>query len=109
MEGSMSEPAPRRLRRARVAAALLVLLAGGLVAALAWDDVQIHREATRQAHRIDDLGRQVADTRAQLGSELAALHAENGRLQDAARNPTLTMWNACAGPCTIGPDTVRVG
>lgn len=108
----MIEPAPRDRRRARIAAALLVLLAGGVIAALAWDDVRLHRDAMRQASRIDQLASQLAATRSQrdkLGSQVTALRTENGRLQDAARSPTLTMWNACAGPCVIGPNAVRVG
>jgi hypothetical protein len=91
---------------------LLLLLAGGLVAGLAWDDVRLHREAAQQARRTDDLAGQVALIRAEsdrLGSQLSSLRAENGRLQDSARSPTLTMWNACGGPCTIGPNAVRVG
>jgi hypothetical protein len=108
----MSDPAPRRPPLAWVAAAIVLLLAAGVAAALAWDGIRAHREAARQAARADELGRQAAAARAQrdqLNAQLAALRAENGRLQDAARNPTLTMWNTCAGPCAIGPNAVRVG
>jgi len=105
-------PARRRPSRAQVAAALVLVLAAGLAAALAWDDARLHRESAQQARRAGELSREVAAARAQrdlLGNQVGALQADNGRLQDAARSPTLTMWNACAGPCVIGPNAVRVG
>src|SRR5260221_7216440 len=99
-----------------VAAGLLALAVAGLVAALAWDDVTTHREAARdaarQAQRAADLGRQLRlahDESGRLTADLAARRAENDRLQAEARSPTLAMWNACGGPCTIAPGDVRVG
>jgi hypothetical protein len=108
----VDRPARRRPSLARIAAGLVLLLAAGLVAGLAWDDARTHRQAAEQARRADGLGREVAAARVtndQLSTRVGALQAENGRLQDAARSPTLTMWNACAGPCVIGPNAVRVG
>jgi hypothetical protein len=97
---------------AGAAAALTIVVLGGLLALAALDDARAHRDAARAAGQVRDLGGQLAVLRGQrdqLDSQLSALQAENARLQDDARSPTLTMWNACAGPCSIGPNTVRVG
>jgi hypothetical protein len=102
----------RRSTRARVAMSLVLLLVAGLLATLAWDDVRLHRETAQQARRADDLGGQIAVLRARsdrLGAQVTSLQAQNGLLPAEARAPTLEMWDACAGPCTIGPEAVRVG
>jgi hypothetical protein len=108
-EGGPAAPA-RSAARALVTASLVLLTV--LLAALAWDDVRAHRDATQQARRATELSGQVAAQRARadrLDGQLAALRTDNGRLQDAAAHPTLSMWNACGGPCAIGPGAVRVG
>jgi hypothetical protein len=105
-------PAPPAGGAARaVVTAALVLLAV-LAVALAWDDVRAHRDATQQTRRAAELSGQLAAQRARadrLDGQLAALPADNGRLRDVAAHPTLSMWNACGGPCAIGPGAVRVG
>jgi len=100
------------LRVAGAAAALAILLLGGLLVLVALDDARAHREAATASQRVRDQGGQLAVTRGQrdqVSAQLEALRAENARLQAEAQNPTLTMWNTCAGPCAIGPDVVRVG
>jgi hypothetical protein len=100
------------LRVAGAAAALVIVLLGGLLAFVALDDSRAHRDLAREAGQVHDLGGQLVVARGQrddLSAQLAALRAQNATLQAEARNPTLSMWNACGGPCTIGPDAVRVG
>jgi len=100
------------LRVAGAAAALVTLVLGSLLVLVALDDARAHREAATASQRVRDLGGQLAVTRGQrdqTSAQLDALRAENARLQDEARSPTLTMWNTCAGPCAIGPNAVRVG
>jgi len=103
----------------RAAAALLVVIVTGLLGVLAWDDVRAHRESAQQARRVDALSREAGALRAQrdrlnaqrdqLNAQVLSMRAETSRLQADARSPTLIMWNACGGPCTIGPGAVRVG
>ena len=100
------------LRMAGAAAALTIALLGGLLAFAVYDDVHAHRDAARGAQQVRDLSGQVAVARGQrdqLSTQVTALRTENTRLRDEARSPTLAMWNACAGPCAIGPSSVRVG
>jgi hypothetical protein len=114
---AVAPAAPVAHRGGRVYAAwavvsLLMLLATALVGWLAWDDARAHQDAAQRAQRASDLARElglVQDQARGLSSQVASLTAENARLQAEARSPTLTMWNSCAGPCTIGPGTVRVG
>jgi hypothetical protein len=114
-EAGPAAPTARRAGSARLAwavASLLLLLGAALAAALAWDDARLHQDIGRQARRSADLAGQVGVLHTQndgLGSQLASLRAQNGQLQGEARNPTLTMWNSCGGPCGIGPNAVRVG
>jgi len=69
--------------------------------------------AAREARQVHDLGGQLVVARGQrdqVSAQLTAQRTENAKLQAEATSPTLSMWNACGGgPCTIGPDTVRVG
>lgn len=111
-------PAPatpgRRRRRAVALAAAAALVAGaaGLIGALAWDDSRYHQAAAEQAGRADSLAAQLALARGQdqqLATQVSALRDDNTRLQAEARSPTLSMWNSCGGPCTVGPGFVRVG
>jgi hypothetical protein len=100
------------LRVAGAAAALVIAVLGGLLAFTALDDARAHRDATREAQRARGLGGQVAalsGERDQLSAQLTSLRTQNTALQSEARSPTLPMWNACAGPCAVGPNTVRVG
>ena len=103
-----------RLPRWAVRAAVAVLaacVAAGLVA-VGRDDLRLHQAVAQQARRASELDAQLAAERARdsgLSTSLAAAQAENGSLRAEARNPTLTMWNACAGPCTISASEVRVG
>jgi hypothetical protein len=101
------------LRLAGVGAVIVLVLLGGLLAFTALDDARAHRDAAREAQQARDLGAQLVVARGQrdqVSTQLSALQAENAKLQADAANPTLTMWNACgSGPCTIGPDVVRVG
>lgn len=92
--------------------ALTAALAIALLGYLAWDDSRSHQQTTRETQRADGLTSQVSalkDDRSRLDSQLTALRGDNARLQGLARNPTLAMWNSCAGPCTIAPNSVRVG
>jgi hypothetical protein len=100
------------LRVAGAAAALVIALLGGLLAFAALDDARAHTDAARASRQARDLSGQVVVLRGQrdqVSTQLTALRAENTRLQTEARSPTLAMWNACAGPCAIGPNAVRVG
>jgi len=101
------------VRLAGAAATILLVLLGGLLALTAVDDVRAHRAAAREAQQVRDLGGQLLvarGERAQVSAQLSALQAENATLRAEAANPTLSMWNACGGgPCSIGPDAVRVG
>jgi hypothetical protein len=97
------------LRVAGAAAAAGIVLLGALLAAVALDDVRAHHDAAQRAQHVRVLSGQLAATRAQLDAQLAAERAQNASLQAEARSPTLEMWNACGGPCAIGPGTVRVG
>jgi len=101
------------IRLAAAAAAMAFVLLGGLLAFTALDDVRAHRDAARQAQQARDLGGQLSVARGQrdqVSAQLTTLRSENAKLQAEATNPTLSMWNACGGgPCTIGPDAVRVG
>jgi hypothetical protein len=100
------------LRVAGAAAALVIALLGGALAFAALDDARAHREAALASRQARDLSGQVVVLRGQrdqVSTQLTALRAENTRLQTEARSPTLAMWNACAGPCAIGPNAVRVG
>lgn len=100
------------LRLAGAAAAIAIVLLGGLLAVTAVDDVRAHRDAAREAQQVRALGSQLVVARGQrdqAGAQLAALRAQDAKLQAEASNPTLSMWNACGGPCSIGPDAVRVG
>ncbi|HKF75241.1 MAG TPA: hypothetical protein VKF59_03800 [Candidatus Dormibacteraeota bacterium] len=103
-----------RLRRAVAWAVAATLVAGaaGLVGALALDDARSHQAAAQQADRARSLAAQLALARGedqQLTTQVSALRADNTQLQDEARSPTLSMWNSCGGPCTVGPGFVRVG
>jgi hypothetical protein len=86
---------------------LLPVAVGALVALglVARDDLRARAEVARQAQRADSLARSVSTLNGQVGG----LRAQNGQLQEEARSPTLTMWNSCDGPCSIGPAVVRVG
>src|SRR5215469_16437700 len=100
------------LRVAGAASVLVIAVLGGLLAYETLDDARAHRDATREAQQVRSLSGQVATLsgeRDQLNAQLAALRTQNTALQAEARSPTLPMWNACAGPCAIGPNTVRVG
>jgi hypothetical protein len=100
------------LRLAGAAAAIAIALLGGLLAATALDDARAHRDAAREAQQVRELGGQLAAARGQrdqASARVAAVQAQNATLQAEASNPTLTMWNACGGPCSIGPNAVRVG
>jgi hypothetical protein len=98
------------MTRLLIAAPLVLLVAAlGLVAV---DDVRAHQGLTRETRTAADLDHQVGGLRAReamLAARVASLQTDNGRLQGQASSPTLAMWNACAGPCTIGPGAVRVG
>ena len=101
-----------RPRVTGAAAALAIVVLGALLAAAALDDARAHRDAGQRAQQVRDLSGQLAAARGerdQLGAQLAGLRAQNASLQAEARSPTLEMWNACGGPCAIGPGTVRVG
>jgi hypothetical protein len=95
--------------RAAVVLGVLVLAAA---VALAWDDVGAHRLAAGQARRADDGARALArasDRASELETQLAQMRTDNSQLQAQARNPTLSMWNSCGGPCSIDANSVRVG
>jgi hypothetical protein len=97
---------------ARVGLAALALCVAALTTLLVFDDVASHRRADQASRQSQDLSRQLSSARAdvgQLSSQLNGLRTDNSRLQGEARNPTLAMWNSCGGPCTIGPNSVRVG
>jgi hypothetical protein len=110
-----AQPARGRAGSARLAwaaIALLLLVALALAGTLVWDDARLHQEAERQARRSADLAGQVAILRGEadgLSAQLATLRGQNTQLQSEARNPTLSMWNSCGSPCTIGPGAVRTG
>jgi hypothetical protein len=100
------------LRLAGAAAAVAIVLLGGLLALTAIDDLRAHHDAAREAQQVRDLDGQllvVRGQRDQADARVETLQAANVRLQGEATNPTLSMWNACAGPCSIGPNAVRVG
>ena len=92
--------------------ALVTTCAVALIGYLAWDDSRTHQQTTQESHRADNLSRQVGALTAEgsrLNSELTALRDDNTRLRNQANSPTLAMWNSCGGPCTIAPNSVRVG
>ena len=92
--------------------ALVMTCAVGLAGYLAWDDSRAHQQKTEETYRADTLTRQVSALTAEtnrLNSELTTLRDDNTRLKSQASNPTLPMWNSCGGPCTIAPNSVRVG
>jgi len=98
--------------RSRALVALMVTCAVALLGYLAWDDSRTHQQQTEETRRADTLTRQVravTGEASRLNSELTALRDENTRLRTQASNPTLPMWNSCGGPCTIAPNSVRVG
>ncbi|HKA08947.1 MAG TPA: hypothetical protein VKI99_00580 [Candidatus Dormibacteraeota bacterium] len=112
MGGSAEHARRGRGRVSRAVVALLVTCAVALVGYLVWDDSSAHQQRTAEAHRADRLTRQVSALTAEasrLNSELTALRDDNARLRSQASNPTLPMWNSCGGPCTIAPNSVRVG
>jgi len=97
---------------AGAAAAVAIVLLGGLFAFTAIDDIRAHGDAARATQQVRAVGGQLAVTRGQrdgADAQLRTLQADNARLQAEASSPTLSMWNACAGPCSIGPGIVRVG
>ena len=103
---------PRLAWGAAVAAIAAMLVFAWLLAAAAVDAGRAHADAARQALHAQELTTQLDAVKRQnteLTSQAAALRTENTKLQDAARSPTLAMWNACSGPCAIGPNAVRVG
>ena len=100
------------LRLAATAAGLAIALLCGLLVLTALDDTRAHRDTSREAERVRALSGQLVVVRGQsdqLTAQLATLQTENSALRNDARSPTLPMWNACTGPCAIGPDVVRVG
>jgi hypothetical protein len=94
---------------ALVAVIMVAVIGGGTL----WADSQRWRqeaanqqaEAQRQHARGDKALQQVG----QLQSQVSALQNENKALKSKAANPTLSIWNSCGGPCTVGPNQVRVG
>lgn len=113
---STATPAAATGRRARwpvwAALAVLAACAAAGMGALGRDDLRLHQTVAQQARRVGELDARLAAERARdsgLSSSLAAAQAENGSLRAEARNPTLSMWNACAGPCTMRASGVRVG
>lgn len=95
-----------------VAAVLGTLVLAAAAGALAWDDAGAHRLASAQARRADDRDRALArasERASGLETQLAQLRTDNSQLQAQARNPTLSMWNSCGGPCSIDANSVRVG
>lgn len=98
-----------RARALGLAAVLAILLLGAALALVVLDDVRAQRDAARQ---VGDLRGQLAAAHGlqdQLDAQLSALRSQNSDLQTEARNPTLEMWNRCAGACTIAPNTVLAG
>lgn len=108
-------PAAYHRRPAAWALVLMALVSALAIAVLgyvAWDDSRTHQQTAREVQRADGLASQLSvlrDEQKQLGLQLTALQGDNARLQGQARNPTLAMWNSCAGPCSIAPNSVRVG
>src|SRR5262249_58056927 len=112
MGGSAEHARRGRGRVSRAVVALLVTCAVALVGYLVWGDSSAHQQRTAEAHRADRLTPPVSPLTAEanrLNSELTALRDDNARLRSQASNPTLPMWNSCGGPCTIAPNSVRVG
>ena len=102
----------RARSRLRLGAAALALGLVVLAAYLAVDDASARRQAAADARRASALSRQLGQSSAEvsrLNGRLAAAQAANTSLQAEANNPTLPMWNSCGGPCTVGPNSVRVG
>ena len=90
----------------------LTTCAVALLGYLGWDDVRFHDKAAQQTARAAGLSTEVMmlkSEQARLNQELTAVQGDNARLLSQARNPTLAMWNSCGGPCTIAPNSVRVG
>src|SRR5215472_11046970 len=114
-EAAAPGPAAHRRRRAAwvlASMAVATALAIAVLGYVAWDDSRTHQQTARESQRADGLATQVSvlnDEQKQLSSQLTALQGDNARLQGQVRNPTLAMWNSCAGPCTIAPNSVRVG
>jgi hypothetical protein len=94
-----------RPRGARTVLAVMVVFLALVAILLGVDDLRYRAEATDQAQRAGRFAQQLAAVQAQERQ----LQAQVAQLQVQARNPTLTMWNTCGGPCTIGPNGVRVG
>jgi cell division protein FtsB len=91
-------------------AVIMVAVIGG---ATLWADSQRWRqeaanqqaEAQKQHDRADKAVRQAG----QLQGQVSSLQGQNQDLKGKAANPTLSIWNSCGGPCTVGPEQVRVG
>ena len=95
-------PQPRRTRTTLV---IVVVVLAALVVLAGMDDLRSRTAASEQAQRASRFAQQLAAVQAQERQ----LQSQVQQLQAQARNPTLTMWNTCGGPCTIGPTGVRVG
>ncbi|MGH7882335.1 MAG: hypothetical protein ACREN8_05450 [Candidatus Dormibacteraceae bacterium] len=89
-----------------------MLMAVVLSATLLYNAARWHQEASdaetalAQAKRNND---QTNQQISQMHTQIASLQGEVKDLNTKATNPTLSIWNSCGGPCTVGPGQVRVG
>lgn len=104
---------PRSLS-AMVGLVIVAMIVGATVAGLGlWADAQRARDqansqqalAARERHRADKATQQAV----QLQTQVNALTAQNKDLNTKLANPTLSIWNSCDTPCSVGPSKVRVG
>jgi type II secretory pathway pseudopilin PulG len=93
-------------QRTLIAVLALALLVAVVGAAAFWaDDQRWRQEAAAQEAAAQQHRQQVQ----QLQGQVNTLKAQARDLRSKAANPTLSIWNSCGGPCTVGPSEVRVG
>lgn len=89
------------------------LLVGAVASIALWANGQHwQQQATAQQAQAEQQ-RQRADRETQMAQQLqqqvTVLQRQNQDLKTTLAAPKLSIWNSCGGPCTVGPDRVRVG
>jgi cell division protein FtsB len=109
-------PSGRRARSLGTVVGLVVvaMIVGATVAGVGlWADAQRARDAAAaqeaQAEQQQQRADKAVQQAAQLQGQVNALTAQNKQLSSKLQNPTLSIWNTCGSPCSVGPTKVRVG
>ena len=89
------------------------LLIGAIASIALWVNAQHWQEEAAAQQAQAQQQRQRADRETQqaqqLQQQVTVLQRQNQDLKTTLAAPTLSIWNSCGGPCTVGPDKVRVG